>query len=51
VPASISQLTNLVDLLIHTNALTGTLPAGVFALPGLRGVDVRNNQLSGLPLV
>lgn len=46
-PADWSMLSRLKDVFVNGNALTGSVPQSLLALPGLVNVDFSNNQLSG----
>jgi len=47
--ADVAQLSNLTDLYINGNLLTGDLPQAFVDLPNLNALDVSNNYFTSLP--
>jgi len=48
-PSEIGELTNLEELYLDNNLLTGALPAEIRKMPKLRILDAHKNNLTGLP--
>jgi Leucine-rich repeat (LRR) protein len=49
VPSSVFKMTNLEELDLSNNRLTGALPGEIRFLKNLRKLNVSNNQMTGIP--
>lgn len=49
VPSSVFSRTDIVDLNLSNNALTGALPGEIRHLKNLRRLNVSNNRMTGIP--